>query len=160
MDSNRNSPLHTLTGTVSVYRHVFVVNFVHITNRHLPSPQLHTSRTPDSQMLEVVEEITNLFVKSGIHLDAVNVHGLTASQLATSRKSLRNFVIAILMYNNNRIVRLHTATIIAVIRRCESNETCLRCLASRCIAQHQIPYEGVVPKHLEDFIQMHCAEKL
>ncbi|XP_037038800.1 protein fem-1 homolog B isoform X1 [Bradysia coprophila] len=117
MDSNRNSPLHTLTGT------------------------LHTSRTPDSQMLEVVEEITDLFVKSGIHLDAVNVHGLTASQLATSLRS-------------------HTATIIAVIRRCESNETCLRCLASRCIAQHQIPYEGVVPKHLEDFIQMHCGEKL
>lgn len=108
-------------------------------------------------MLEVVEEITELFVKSGIHLDAVNVHGLTAAQLATSRK----FPYYVYPFNNNQTVRvLHTATIISVIRRCESNETCLRCLASRCIAQHQIAYEGVVPKHLEDYIQMHCAEKL
>lgn len=37
-------------------------------------------------MVEVVEEITELFIHAGIHLDGVNIDGLTAAQLCTSCK--------------------------------------------------------------------------
>lgn len=58
------------------------------------------------------------------------------------------------------IVSVTTAPVYALIRRHESRETTLRCLASRCIAQHKIPYRNVVPQHLEAFVQLHSAEKL
>lgn len=48
----------------------------------------------------------------------------------------------------------------AMLRRYECHETCLKCLASRCIAQHKIAYKDVVPKQLETYIQLHSAEKL
>lgn len=49
--------------------------------------QLQTVRLPDAQVdVVVVEEITDLFIDAGIHLDAVNVEGLTATQSCVSRK--------------------------------------------------------------------------
>lgn len=53
-----------------------------------------------------------------------------------------------------------TASVYSLIRRHESRETTLRCLASRCIAQHKIAYKDLVPAHLESFVQLHSAEKL
>lgn len=59
-----------------------------------------------------------------------------------------------------QIPTAHTALIQAVLRRYEFNETSLKCLASRCIAQHKIAYKNVVPKQLETYIQLHSAEKI
>lgn len=50
-----------------------------------------------------------------------------------------------------------TQPVYALLRRLESRETTLRCLASRCIAQHRIPYRDLVPQHLEAFVQLHAA---
>lgn len=45
---------------------------------------------PDPQIdIDVIKEITDMFIEAGIHMDAVNVEGLTAVQNCTSRK-LRN----------------------------------------------------------------------
>lgn len=60
VDYDRNTPLHTLTSTIQ------------------------TMRPLNYDSLSLVEEITDLFLKAGIHLDAVNVSGLTASQMCTS----------------------------------------------------------------------------
>lgn len=54
----------------------------------------------------------------------------------------------------------YTAFIQVLLRRYEFNEVSLRCLASRCIAQHKIAYKDVVPKQLEMYIEMHSAEKI
>ena len=37
-------------------------------------------------MLPIITEITELFVGAGVHLDAINRDGLTASQLCNSSK--------------------------------------------------------------------------
>lgn len=111
----------------------------------------------------VVEEITDLFIEAGIHVDAVNVDGLTAGQLCVSREYC-NFAEMIFDFlsdhpNDNNLFFSHTAVIHSLLQRYESKETCLQCLASRCIAQHRLAYRETVPKHLESFIQMHSAEK-
>lgn len=62
VDCDRNTPLHTLTST------------------------LQTARTSAADMLSTVEEITKMFIKSGVHLDAVNIDGLTAAQICSSSK--------------------------------------------------------------------------
>lgn len=42
---------------------------------------------PDPQIdIDVIKEITDMFIEAGIHMDAVNVEGLTAVQNCTSRK--------------------------------------------------------------------------
>lgn len=52
-----------------------------------------------------------------------------------------------------------TTSVHALLRRHESRETTLRCLASRCIAKHKILYRGIVPQPLEAFVQLHSADK-
>lgn len=42
---------------------------------------------PDPQVdIDTIKEITDMFIEAGIHMDAVNVEGLTAAQICTSRK--------------------------------------------------------------------------
>lgn len=42
---------------------------------------------PDPQIdIDVIKEITDMFIEAGIHMDAVNVEGVTAVQNCTSRK--------------------------------------------------------------------------
>lgn len=51
--------------------------------------QLQTSRSPDPQTdLDIVSDITDLFIEAGIHMDAVNIEGLTAAQICISRKKI------------------------------------------------------------------------
>lgn len=111
VDCDRNTPLHTLTST------------------------LQTVRPLTPEILKLVEEITNLFLAAGVHLDAVNIDGLTAAQTCTSN------------------------SIESVLRKYETRETCLKCLASRSIAQHKIKYKGIIPTHLESYVQLHSADK-
>ncbi|XP_035918653.1 protein fem-1 homolog B-like [Anopheles stephensi] len=59
VDSDRNTPLHTLTSTL----------------------QTTVLRMADSNVKSVVKEITEIFIEAGIHLDAVNADGLKASQV-------------------------------------------------------------------------------
>uniref|UniRef100_A0A182NI17 Sex-determining protein fem-1 n=1 Tax=Anopheles dirus TaxID=7168 RepID=A0A182NI17_9DIPT len=59
VDSDRNTPLHTLTSTL----------------------QTAVVRMADSNVKSVVKEITEIFIEAGIHLDAVNADGLKASQV-------------------------------------------------------------------------------
>uniref|UniRef100_A0A182Q172 Sex-determining protein fem-1 n=1 Tax=Anopheles farauti TaxID=69004 RepID=A0A182Q172_9DIPT len=59
VDSDRNTPLHTLTSTL----------------------QTAVVRMADSNVKTVVKEITEIFIEAGIHLDAVNADGLKASQV-------------------------------------------------------------------------------
>lgn len=37
--------------------------------------------------IDTIREITDMFIEAGIHMDAVNVEGLTAAQICTSRKN-------------------------------------------------------------------------
>lgn len=40
---------------------------------------------PDPQVdIDTIKEITHMFIEAGIHMDAVNVDGLTAAQICTS----------------------------------------------------------------------------
>lgn len=45
----------------------------------MPEPQID---------IDVIKEITDMFIEAGIHMDAVNVEGLTAVQNCTSRKHI------------------------------------------------------------------------
>lgn len=122
---------------------------------------------PDAQVdMDTIKEITDMFIDAGIHMDAVNADGLTASQIWTSRKhcSLCTSTLQCASFPcvTNRPFRFfyRLAFLQVLLRRYEFNEVTLRCLASRCIAQHKIVYTDIVPKHLEMFIEMHSAEKV
>lgn len=101
------------------------------------------------------EEITKLFVKAGLHVDAVNLDGSTAAECSSYSK-LKNFKI---FKNLNNIV-FCIENLQLIIKQHEICTTTLKCLASRVIAQHKIWYRSIVPSHLEKFIQLHSRDKL
>lgn len=120
---------------------------------------------PDPQVdIDTIKEITYMFIEAGIHMDAVNVEGQTATQKCKdSCKHNVDCWIQILIWLPSPMITvspLFAAYIKKLLRRYEFNESTLKCLSSRCIAQNRIPYKDVVPKQLEYFIQMHSADKI
>jgi Fem-1 homolog b len=61
-DCEKNTPLHTLVSTFQVFR------------------------PASSEMITKVEDIVKLFIEAGVHLDCVNIEGLTASKKCSSSK--------------------------------------------------------------------------
>lgn len=54
---------------------------------HRSGEQLQSFRASDPHVdIDNIEEITYMFIEAGIHMDAVNVEGLTAAQICASRK--------------------------------------------------------------------------
>ncbi|XP_055610894.1 protein fem-1 homolog B-like [Uranotaenia lowii] len=92
-------------------------------------------RMTDNDVNSIVKDLTEIFIDAGIHLDAVNADGLKASQVC-----VQNLVGTF-------------------IRGYETKAINLKCLAARCIALHRVPYKDELPRHLEKFVQLHCAEK-
>ncbi|XP_075165700.1 protein fem-1 homolog B isoform X2 [Haematobia irritans] len=108
VDKLRNTPLHTL-----------------VSNLPRDNPQL----------LSQAEQITELLVFAGAHLDAVNSQGLTAAKSA------------------------NVAALKSLILNHENSSISLMCIASRCVAINGIKYQGIVPTTLELYIEMHSPEK-
>ena len=75
-------------------------------------------------------DVLTCLLKSGAHMDARNSSGKTVLDLARCEKIRR------------------------VIRAAEHVPS-LQCLAARKIVEEKIQYEGIVPKRLESFIQLH-----
>lgn len=131
-DCEKNTPLHTLVSTFQVFR------------------------PASSEMITKVEDIVKLFIEAGVHLDCVNIEGLTASKKCSSSEFSQKFsqkIYSIMVFGFSDQIE-------AFIKRHEANLTTLKCLASRVIAQHNIEYRNSVPVNLEKFIQLHSAEKL
>lgn len=103
---------------------------------HTLTSTLQSARAGGVNQQEVVEKITQIFIDAGVHLDAVNSAGLTAAQMCTLQPTTK------------------------LMQQFETKQTCLKCIAARAIAQHQIAYKGAVPRHLELFVQLHAADKL
>lgn len=51
--------------------------------------QLQNFRSMTSTQILNVEKIVDLFIEAGIHVDAVNIDGLTATQICVARKLFR-----------------------------------------------------------------------
>lgn len=81
-----------------------------------------------SQDLLFKEEIVEVLLKAGGHVDQVTASGDRPS----------------------RNLRLNPKCHISIL-----SYTSLKCLAARVIQKHRIPYAGEVPKHLEAFVKMH-----
>lgn len=110
-----------------------------------------------------VEEIVKLFYDHGMHFDAVNSDGLVAGRICgLSTTNPDNLYLPIVAYENNFLLWRLTflGNVECLIRGFEIKETTLKCLASRCIAQHKINYQGTIPRDLESFVQLHSASKL
>lgn len=73
-DNDKNSPLHVLADTVII---AYIVGFIEI-NYNPKSAQMNSQSTT-AQSVEIVEEITRIFIQAGIHLDAVNNYCATAA---------------------------------------------------------------------------------
>ncbi|XP_058836327.1 protein fem-1 homolog B isoform X4 [Topomyia yanbarensis] len=111
VDAERNTPLHTLCLTL----------------------QTAIIRMTDSDVKEVIKDLTEIFIDAGVHLDAVNNDGLKASQVCVQ---MRTF-----------------------IKGYETRSINLQCLAARCIALHRVTYKDVIPRKLESFVLLHCSGK-
>lgn len=92
-------------------------------------------RMTDEDVKTVVKDLTEIFIDAGIHLDAVNCVGLKASQVCIQ------------------------ASVEKFIRSYEERAINLQCLAARCLALHRVPYKDIIPRQLEAFVRLHCAEK-
>ncbi|XP_055916595.1 protein fem-1 homolog B [Eupeodes corollae] len=92
-------------------------------------------RRDNTLVINQAEKIIQLFTEAGAHLDAVNSLGLTPAQLA-SISSVSNMMV---IYQNKSIT--------------------LKCLAARSVAFYKLKYKSFIPKTLENFVQMHSAEK-
>lgn len=75
-------------------------------------------------------DVLTCFLKSGAHMDARNSSRKTALELARCRK-------------------------VRYIIRAADHVPSLQCFAARKIVEQKIPYEGIVPKRLGSFIQLH-----
>lgn len=141
-DYGRNSPLHTLVAT------------------------LQTVRRTEAELLDLVQEIIGLFHQHGMHFDAVNCEGLRPALLCGSSNFFDQFYFTFnLPINhfsiNNNWRLLISGTVEQTIRKIESREISLKCLAARTIAVHRITFRGgQVPKALEAFVCLHTATKL
>lgn len=107
MDCSRNSPLHTLTATVCMRRQwiwiitieccrwieSFWIHFFLFAHFIRFPEQLQSFRAADPHVdIDNIEEITFMFIEAGIHMDAVNVEGLTAAQICASRKCTIRYI--------------------------------------------------------------------
>lgn len=56
-------------------------------------------RMPEPQVdIDTIKEITDMFIEAGIHMDAVNVDGLTAAQICHHTRKHRLFFDFILRF--------------------------------------------------------------
>lgn len=99
MDCSRNSPLHTLTATVNartkwinhpINSNARVSSFSHILPLHFKQLQSFRASNPHFD-IDNIDEITSIFIAAGIHMDAVNIEGLTAAQICASRKCILDY---------------------------------------------------------------------
>ncbi|XP_058063001.1 protein fem-1 homolog B isoform X2 [Anopheles bellator] len=133
VDSDRNTPLHTLASTL----------------------QMAVLRMADVNVRSVVKEITEIFIEAGIHLDAVNADGLKASQVCVQSTGRAQARVAMEL---NSCFSL-AGTVAAFIKNYETRAINLRCLAARTIAQHRIIFRTLIPRQLEAFVDQHCTPK-
>ncbi|XP_059609213.1 protein fem-1 homolog B isoform X2 [Phlebotomus argentipes] len=91
---------------------------------------------PPRHSILTVEYILSRLIGAGAHVDAVNECGTTAREST------------------------HSKLIQGIVRSYEVRETRLACLAARRIGRSRIEYKGIVPRHLEPFIEMHCSDML
>lgn len=75
-------------------------------------------------------DVLSCLLKSGAHMDARNSSGKTVLDLARCEKVRR-------------------------VIRAADHVPSLQCLAARMIVEEKIDYEGIVPKRLESFVQLH-----
>uniref|UniRef100_A0A1B0DKB7 Uncharacterized protein n=1 Tax=Phlebotomus papatasi TaxID=29031 RepID=A0A1B0DKB7_PHLPP len=91
---------------------------------------------PSRQTILTMEYILSRLIAAGAHVDAVNDNG------STPRESI------------------YTRQVQSIIRSYEVRELRLACLAARRIGRSRLEFKGIVPKHLEPFIEMHCSNML
>lgn len=72
-DNDKNTPLHVLADTVNLVLNIINTKF----NAGLRTQM--NSQSTTTQAVEIVEEITRIFIQAGIHLDAVNNYCVTAA---------------------------------------------------------------------------------
>lgn len=105
-------------------------------DRNTPLHVLISSiRRENTLVINQAYKIIQLFIEAGAHLDAVNSQGLTPAQLA----ALTTVSNMMMVYQNKSFT--------------------LKCFAARSVAFYKLKYKNLVPKTLENFIQMHSAEK-
>jgi Fem-1 homolog b len=112
------------------------VDYCRNTPLHTLTSTAQSNRGTFQETIQTVEALAAMLVEAGVHVDAVNSDGLKASQ-----------VTAMGLVEHR-------------MKHYEVRETNLQCLASRCIAKHNINYGGNIPKHLEAFVHLHCADKV
>lgn len=89
-DNDKNSPLHVLADTV------IDVNVFGITKYDNNNYEQMNSQSTTTQSIEIVEEITRIFIQAGIHLDAVNNYCVTAANSCACK-----WLFNLLLYINN-----------------------------------------------------------
>ena len=92
---------------------------------HLCSEAIRDSRTEDRH--DLIKRIAELLLKSGAHVDMVNMVGNRAVDNLTSSLMKMNML----------------------------DFVSLRCLSARVVLQYKIPYVGHIPTTLVSFVQMH-----
>lgn len=116
----------------------------------------HTVIFPDAGVAE-------LLLDCGALVDAINQNQSTPLHVACTRSNYNAEVVNRLLQHGAHIDRRNATgnqpnKLLASISECKINalnHISLKCLAARKVAEERLPYFGLIPVQLEDFILMH-----
>ena len=90
-------------------------------------------------------------------MDTVNAAGKTPLEVAkTGRLRTSSYFEGINnldLFSNNDLLILFQGVAEIILKT--QRKTSLQCIAARTVNQYDIPYSGLVPKHVEKFIGLH-----
>lgn len=116
----------------------------------------HTVIFPDPGVCE-------LLIDCGGYVDAVNYNHSTPLHVACTRSNYNAVVVDILLRAGAHIDRRNATgnqpnNMLSSISECKINplrHITLKCLCARKIVEHNVPFVGLIPIGLEDYIRMH-----
>ena len=95
-------------------------------NRNTP---LHIIAKCVDVEFDTLREIIKCLIDNGVHVDASNINGKTAADIASSDIA-------------KSIIKAH-------------GKVSLKCLSAKTVKRHKIEYQGVIPKSLHKFVELH-----
>lgn len=107
--------------------------------------------------------VCKLLLEAGFYVDLVNYSRETALHIVSSHQNFNSDIVHLLLsYEAHIDQRDVTGTLpckrLAAISKCQINPLkylTLKCLAASKIKAYNLPFAGVVPTHLDEFINLH-----
>lgn len=136
---------------------------------HLVVSKTNTMKTAMGGMEETYSsvfpdyDVCKLMLKAGFYVDLVNCSQETPLHIVSSHQNFNAEIVYLLLsygahIDQKDITGNQPCKRLAAISKCSMNPLryiTLKCLAASKIKAYNLPFHGIVPKHLEEFVNTH-----